>query len=475
MNTNTQPSFWKKLLQNFTIKREQENFGDIMQSIRDGVSFRWTNLWILVFAILLASIGLNVNSASVVIGAMLISPLMWPIIWIGVSIGINDSALLKRSLKNFLFSAIISLIASMVYFLISPISEAYSELLARTSPTIYDVFIALFGGLAGIIAIVSQKKWNVIPWVAIATALMPPLCTAGYWIATWQWEFFFGALYLFFINSVFIGFSAFMVIRLLRFPYKEFPDEDERKRSRNIIIFMVSITLIPSIYFGYDVISQNNFVNSANIFVEKETEIQDSYLLKKNIDPKSRTITLIFGWKTVDKEQIEEFKKRLDIYDLQNTNIIVKQWFSSFYETQKIDWQVNNQNQIKIEELTAALRESEDKIKNIEQNRENYEKNIKSIFYEIKIIEPNINELFIEKWKIFEKNNSQDIEIAYIKLNENIEEDQQNKLDLWLKTRLENNNLVTIFKVEKDNNTENTENKVETQSGSITNEKENLK
>lgn len=185
------------------------------QSIRDGVSFRGTNIVILIIAIFIASLGLNTNSTAVIIGAMLISPLMGPIIGIGLGVGIHDFELIKRGLRNLIMATGFSVLTSTLYFLISPVSEGHSELLARTSPTIYDVLIGFFGGAAGIIAIGSKSKGNVIPGVAIATALMPPLCTAGYGLATWQPTYFFGAFYLFLINSIYISLSTFIGVKLM--------------------------------------------------------------------------------------------------------------------------------------------------------------------------------------------------------------------------------------------------------------------
>src|SRR5574344_825089 len=198
----------KRLGQLFNLDTEVENFDNIHQEILKGVSFRGTNLWILFFAIIVASVGLNMNSTAVIIGAMLISPLMGPINGMGYSIATYDFDLFRKSAKNFLFAILSSLVASTLYFVLSPVSTAHSALLARTSPTIYDVLIALFGGLAGIVAISSKQKGNVIPGVAIATALMPPLCTAGYGIATRQFDFFFGAFYLFTINTIFIAIAS---------------------------------------------------------------------------------------------------------------------------------------------------------------------------------------------------------------------------------------------------------------------------
>jgi uncharacterized hydrophobic protein (TIGR00271 family) len=200
----------------FSLHYEKEDFNTVITGIESGISFRGTNLWILIFAIFVASLGLNVNSTAVIIGAMLISPLMGPIMGIGLGIGINDPLLLRRAISNFAIATIVALTTSTIFFLLSPLNDAHSEILARTSPNIYDVLIALFGGFAGIIATSTRQKGNVIPGVAIATALMPPLCTAGYGLATWQMNFFLGAFYLFIINTVFIALATLLIVRLLR-------------------------------------------------------------------------------------------------------------------------------------------------------------------------------------------------------------------------------------------------------------------
>ncbi|HNF32994.1 MAG TPA: DUF389 domain-containing protein, partial [Bacteroidia bacterium] len=196
----------------FKLNDEKEELETVVKNIDNGVIFRGTNLWVLIFAIFVASLGLNVNSTAVIIGAMLISPLMGPIMGIGLGIGINDVSLLKKAIYNYSIATGVALTTSTLFFLISPLSDAHSEILARTSPTIYDVLIALFGGFAGIIAASSKQKGNVIPGVAIATALMPPLCTAGYGLATLQFNFFVGAFYLFIINTVFIALATFIIV-----------------------------------------------------------------------------------------------------------------------------------------------------------------------------------------------------------------------------------------------------------------------
>ena len=195
----------------FSIKQDIDSFDNIHETIIKGIKFKGTNLIVLVFAILIASLGLNINSTAVIIGAMLISPLMGPIIGIGFGASTYNPVLIKEAIKNYLFATFVSLLTSTIYFLVSPIDDAQSELLARTTPNIYDVLIALFGGFAGITAITSKFKGNILPGVAIATALMPPLCTAGYGFATWQLTFSLGALYLYFINTV-LSFCPLMCI-----------------------------------------------------------------------------------------------------------------------------------------------------------------------------------------------------------------------------------------------------------------------
>ena len=211
----------------FNVNDDKENENDIIAGISQGVSFRGANLWVLIFAIFIASLGLNVNSTAVIIGAMLISPFMGPIVGMGLAIGINDSILLKKSIHNYLIATLISVLTATIYFVLSPLDEAQSELLARTSPTLYDVMIALFGGAAGILALSTKGKGNVLPGVAIATALMPPLCTAGYGLAMGNIYYFLGAFYLFFINTVFIALSTYLGVHMMGFSKKTYIDKNK--------------------------------------------------------------------------------------------------------------------------------------------------------------------------------------------------------------------------------------------------------
>ena len=218
----------------FDIRHDKDEEGTI-ENIKKAIEFKGENLWALICAIFIASVGLNTNSTAVIIGAMLISPLMGPIVGTGLAVGINDFQLLKTSLKNLLISVIASIITSTIYFSLTPLSEVQSELLARTNPTIFDVLIALFGGIAGIVANTRREKSNLLPGVAIATALMPPLCTAGYGLATGNFLFFLGAFYLFFINSVFICIATIFIVQYLHFKEVEYVEPQRQKKSIIIV------------------------------------------------------------------------------------------------------------------------------------------------------------------------------------------------------------------------------------------------
>lgn len=227
-----------------------------IESIKRSVEFKGGNIWALVFAIFIASVGLNVNSTAVIIGAMLISPLMGPITGVGLAIAIYDFELFKKSMRNLSVATFISVLTSTIYFSITPLNEAQSELLARTYPTIYDVLIAFCGGTIGIIAVTRKEKSNAIPGVAIATALMPPLCTVGYGIAMGNLKFVLGAFYLFFINSFFIGLATVIVVRFLRFKSVNWVDEGLHKRLKSYLIYFSIIVILPSIYMAYNVIQK---------------------------------------------------------------------------------------------------------------------------------------------------------------------------------------------------------------------------
>ena len=252
---------------------------DAAQRIKSGIWFRGPNVWILAFSIVIASAGLNVNSTAVIIGAMLISPLMGPIIGLGLALGTNDVDLLKLAAKNLLVMVVISLIASTLFFLLSPLELINpTELQARTRPTIYDVLIALFGGLAGILENSRKERGTVIAGVAIATALMPPLCTAGYGLSSFHFKFFFGAMYLFVINTVFITLATYVMVKYLRFKAVSGLDPAVAKKRRNTVSALIAIVVIPSIISAIGMIQDNNFERNVEAFVQENRLVSRSYI-----------------------------------------------------------------------------------------------------------------------------------------------------------------------------------------------------
>ena len=317
----------REILKRFDLLADKAANEEIISSIDQSVEFKGANLWILIFAIGLASVGLNINSTAVVIGAMLISPLMGPILGLGVGVAILDFDLIKRSFKSYGFAVLSSIAASTIYFLISPLSEAKSELLARTTPTVWDILIAFFGGLAGIIAYSRQIKTNVIPGVAIATALMPPLCTVGYGISHGSWRFTLGAFYLFFINSVFICLATILISRLLRLPKKDYVDPLMRLRIKQMITLLVVITALPSFYLSYRIVKTSIEERNAGIFLEREFNFRDVQILERKMrfDQKPPEIILTLIGRSLSPQQIEDLQHRLALYGLANVHLTINQ------------------------------------------------------------------------------------------------------------------------------------------------------
>lgn len=285
------------------------------RSIRSNMAFRGPNVWILAFSIIIASVGLNVNSTAVIIGAMLISPLMGPIIGIGLGLGVNDTKLIRVGLKNLLVMVGISLMASFLYFLMTPLKLANpTELLSRTNPTIYDVIIALFGGAAGLLEISRKEKGTVLSGVAIATALMPPLCTAGYGLASGHISYFFGALMLFIINGVFIIIATYLMSKILGFPEYEFLDAKQARRTRSLVTLVFVLVTIPSILSAITMIRSNKFAQNAERFVSENKMLDSGYIYDYDIDThKGGKISLYIAGNMLDEN--EKSRLRLSAKD----------------------------------------------------------------------------------------------------------------------------------------------------------------
>lgn len=343
----------KEILQKFNVRADQEDHNVIHETVESSIYFRSTNLWVLFFAILIACVGLNVNSTAVVIGAMLISPLMGPIIGVGYGLATYDFGLMKKAFVNFGFAVLAGLTASTIYFSISPLSEAHSELLSRTQPNIYDVIIALAGGFAGIIALSSKQKGNVIPGVAIATALMPPLCTAGYGLASGSFNYFFGAVYLFTINSVFIATATLITARVLKYPKWHYADEEVKKSANRWVSIIVIVTMTPSLYFGYMLVQQERFNINASNYIRNETYIEGDYLLKSEVEPSNKTIKLIYGGKLIPDKVKQEVASAAKHYGLDDAKIIIQQGFS--LEQDEEDLLAMNTQQAEINKLREEL------------------------------------------------------------------------------------------------------------------------
>lgn len=314
----------------FDLREDSASQEDVMEEVRKGIEFRGTNLWVLVFAVFIASLGLNVNSTAVIIGAMLVSPLMGPIIGIGTALGINDFDLLKKAWNNFLLMVAVSLITSLIYFFISPISTAQSELLARTNPTTYDVLIAFFGGMAGMVAQTRKdKSMTVISGVAIATALMPPLCTAGYGLATGQLQFFVGALYLFVINAVFIALAAYLIVLILHYEKKTVLDPAAQKKNNRYIAIILIVVLVPSVLVASHIVRRTTFEDNvdryvAQVFQFNKTMVVD-YNKEYHYDKNISKVEIRLVGEPLSQNVIDNAEAQMADFGLKKTELHIKQ------------------------------------------------------------------------------------------------------------------------------------------------------
>lgn len=315
----------RMIAQRFSLLADKAEDETIERRIREGVELVGATPWILMFAIFVASVGLNVNSTAVIIGAMLISPLMGPIMGVGLGVAVYDFDLVKKALLNLGIATLISLTVSALYFAISPLQTAQSELLARTTPTLWDVLIALFGGLAGVIGMTRQERSNVVPGVAIATALMPPVCTAGFGIAMGQWSFVAGALYLYAINCVFIALATIIGIRVLRLKRHGFADNRVERRVKFLLLILVLATTLPSVYLAALLVRAEYFKSRAQAFVAREFSQANSHVAESKIDAGERIIELTLVGERMGDSTLKGIESRLALSQLENTRIVLHQ------------------------------------------------------------------------------------------------------------------------------------------------------
>ncbi|MDH8700788.1 putative hydrophobic protein (TIGR00271 family) [Dysgonomonadaceae bacterium PH5-43] len=436
-------------LRKLDIRNEKEDDIATIESIKKGVEFTGTNLWVLIFAILIASLGLNVNSTAVIIGAMLISPLMGPIMGFGLGLGINDFDMFKKSVRNFAIATFYSVVASTLFFIISPISEAQSELLARTQPTIYDVMIAFFGGCAGIIASCSKSKGNVIPGVAIATALMPPLCTAGFGLATGNLSYFIGAFYLYFINTVFIALATFFVVKILKFPKVVLVDKKLQKKVSRIITAIVICTMIPSSVLTYNMIQNDVFENQANNFIHKELTFPETHIINKELKRKrnEKEIKIITIGKTISEQTLERAKNKLENYGLKGTELIVQQGVNNTEDEIDVikdmvmkDFYQYSQNSIDSKNLVIdSLRQQLKKYEEFDQLSLNLVPEFKALFPKVK--EASISRTWIVD---IETNEYEPTTLVYLRVSSPLTPEKRENMITWLKARTNSVNLKLI-------------------------------
>lgn len=442
--------FKEIIKERFNLDEDKADELQTIEAIKKGVEFRGTNLWVLIFAIMIASVGLNMNSTAVIIGAMLISPLMGPIMGIGMGVGINDFILIKKSFKNLGIAVLISVLTSTIYFLLSPLEEAQSELLARTTPTIWDVLIALFGGLAGIVAASRKHVSNVVPGVAIATALMPPLCTAGYGLAIGNLSYFFGAFYLFFINSVFISLSTIIIVRFLKYPQNEYADKAFERKVKSYIYIIVTVTVVPSVYMAYQIVDRSIFNKNAASFIQNELTFESSYIVGKNISiAKGKKQIEIFTVGKVDEEKIRSAKAHLKNYNLEGTEVVVKQ--SDSYGS-AIDLTAIRTGLIEdlYKRNEQIIEDKDKKIALLEKELSKYgfgQFPVEDLFNEAKTQHKNLKELFISN-VIVASQSKKPLDttiVAYAKFTYRPGRPELQRFKEWIETRLKTDSVMLIL------------------------------
>lgn len=347
------------------------SYDDIDKMMREQAEIHGANMWILMLAILIASIGLNVNSTAVIIGAMLISPLMSGIMTMGYSIAVRDIPLLLKALVRFVTQVAICLITSTVYFKISPLTVPTEEIISRTAPTAWDVLIALFGGLAGMIGHTRTKHSNVIPGVAIATALMPPLCTAGYGIATGQLRFFIGAFYLFIINTLFIAISTALIALVLKIPYHKSVTKKSQKKVNLAIALIAVFTVIPSVFVGAYTVYDSVVDNSIASYLNDEFLFENTQIVKSETDKQKKIISVSLVGETISSDVIDLLRNQLEDYGLEEYRLQVTQ--NVFTETDSSDKVTIILQENTISELREQLDEQSEKMSEIRLSLDSYE------------------------------------------------------------------------------------------------------
>lgn len=424
----------RKLSAYWNLKSGEQDKNVVYDEVLRNMAYKGSNLWILACAILIACIALNVDSTAVLIGAMLISPLMGPIVGAGYSLATYNFFLLKKSAKSLLLATIVSLTASSLYFYLSPFKDVSSELLLRTSPTIFDVLIAFFGGIVGAVSITRKDKGNPIPGVAIATALMPPLCTAGFAIATLNFTFFIGAMYLYSINCFFIGIATFLILKYLKYPAVVTENKRFDKRLRLVITIAMLVLVVPSCYLAYNLLNQKRFVEHAQAFINKEFTNKGYIVIYKNIDFVSnpRKIELAFLSKTMDSVAIHHLNNELPDLGLSNTILIVKQ------NTAELKSDVVSQ----LSKQNSNLSEKELQVTLLTQELRKYKVEDNTLFEQVKALFPEVVTLGFGQLQALENPNEEALQIVVV--YSSTREIQQAKLKHWLEIKFNQKEILLV-------------------------------
>lgn len=428
-----------RLKYQFNLLSDMESEEQILENIRKDAEFKGANLWILILAIVIASIGLNVNSGAVIIGAMLISPLMGPLIAIGVALSIQDFGLIKRAAKNLGFALAASLIASTIYFLLTPLDQPQTEIINRTTPTIFDVFIAFAGGIAGMIATSRKTRGNVLPGVAIATALMPPLCTAGYGLASGNWHYFFGAFYLFFINCVFIFLGTFLVVKFLHFHTSQSVDKFLGLKIQRILTALVVVTILPSCYLAYQMIQNSIKDQKIQNLITQELSTKDLFIVEKKITKKDgkMKITLSAVGPELPEASLKELNTRLPLYGLKDSILSINHIganakdlkalkaniMDEFQKTSRTQTSVKDQKIALLEAELQALRKAQLPLTEMKQ--------------ELKILYPGMNELLVSKVS----SDKTTVLLAHTAFLNDLSPVERSRLRNWLKVRTQSDDI----------------------------------
>jgi uncharacterized hydrophobic protein (TIGR00271 family) len=422
------------------------------ENIRKNIPFRGPNVYILFVAIIIASVGLNVNSIPVIIGAMLISPLMGPIIGLGLGLGTNDRELVLFSFKNLIVMVGVSLLAATLYFMLTPLEiDNPTELLARTRPTIYDVFIALFGGLAGVLEIARKEKGTVLSGVAIATALMPPLCTVGYGIANMNMQYMLGALFLFTINCIFIALAAYVMAKFLKFPMHTV----EKNKTRYYILSYTLLFLLvgTSVVTGYHVIRENEFIKNANRFVKKNQNIGKTYIYDSHVDVNADpyVVELRLAGDSLSNDTKEMLLREAESFGIMRSQIVIHEdatvKLDRFNETEIVK-NLLTTNASNIEVRDDSIRVLNARIAQYKQK----DLPAMQVASELQVQLPGIKSVTIAKGVSFEQNVviSEEHVVAIVRCEVMPSDDEKMRVKDWLKVRLQVDEVEIIFECGED-------------------------